>query len=220
MRQLPEIFIIILILCSCGQHREEKHLNLGNNVREQKDKLFGLFDTLEHKFNSLPVNFDSLYVSAKALNILADKYENQDEVRLAEVFKICALIYRLQEDENCNPNKSQLLCNKDSLIIIECYKKAMRIYKNNSDTTSSNFADALYQLADVYEQLEKPQLALPIRTNYLNTMILKEGLNSERTGSAYLDVSGTYEKLHDKKNASYYYSLALENRKRNNKLIH
>ena len=171
MRQLPEIFIIILILCSCGQHREEKHLNLRNNVREQKDKLFGLFDTLEHKFNSLPVNFDSLYVSAKALNILADKYENQDEVRLAEVFKICALIYRLQEDENCNPNKSQLLCNKDSLIIIECYKKAMRIYKNNSDTTSSNFADALYQLADVYEQLEKPQLALPIRINYLDIMI-------------------------------------------------
>ena len=47
---------------------------------------------------------------------------------------------------------------------------------------------------------------------YLNTIIIKEGLNSEMTGDAYMFIGGTYEILRDYKRANYYYSKELENR--------
>jgi len=108
----------------------------------------------------------------------ADDYPNRKEIKLTEIYKRCADIYRTQQFPDCdkfdtsnNPSKSELLCSKDTLLIIDCYKKAIQIFQGNSDTLSSGFTDAIFQLGDVYEQLGKFQLALPYRQQYLNNIL-------------------------------------------------
>jgi tetratricopeptide (TPR) repeat protein len=187
------------------------------------NKLFINFDTLENKYNSIPVNFDTLYRLAKQLNIQADNYPNRKEIKLTDIYKQCADIYRTQQFSDCdkfqasnNPSRSELLCSKDTSLIIDCYKKAIEIFQSSSDTLSSSFADAIFQLADVYEQLGEFQLALPLRQEYLTTISKTENPNSEMTGDAYMFLGSNYELQGDYMAAYKLYLKELENRKADN----
>jgi len=218
-----QIAFIIIILSSCGQSNQNSAIKSASIDKEHTDTLFINFDTLENKYNSIPVNFDTLYRLAKQLNIQADGYPNHKEIKLTDIYKRCADIYRTQQFPDCdkfetsnNPSRSELLCSKDTSLIIDCYKKAIEIFQSNSDTLSSSFADAIFQLADVYEQLGKFQLALPLRQEYLATISKTENPNSEMTGDAYMFLGSNYELQGDYMTAYKFYLKELENRKADN----
>lgn len=221
-----QILFIVIVLYSCGQDNQNRKVQSAYNYISRNDTLFKNFDTLENKWNSTPVNFDTLYSLAKQLNIQADNYPNRKEIKLIDIYERCADIYRMQKFPDCDPNKSQLLCSKDTLLIIDCYKKAIQIFKNNSDSltgssdeaikASSSFADAIFQLADVYEQLGKFQLALPLRQQYLDIMLKTKKSSLEMIGDAYMWLGSNYEFQKDYKTAYSYYLRELENRKADN----
>ena len=208
-----QILFIIIILYSCGQSNQSNTIKSTTIDKGHTDTLFINFDTLENKWNSIPVNFDTLYLLAKHLNLQADNYPNRKEIKLTDIYKRCADIYRIQEYPNCDPNKSPLLCSKDSTLIIDCYIKSLEIYHANSDTLSTGYTDGLFQLADVYEQLGKYKFALPLREDYLNATVKRDGFNTETTGDAYMLLGSNYEHLKDYKTAYDYYLKELENRR-------
>ena len=191
-----QILFILIVLYSCGHDNQSRKVQSASIDILHNDTLFKNFDTLENKWNSTPVNFDTLYRLAKQLNKQADNYPNRKEIKLTEIYKRCADIYRAQQFPDCDPNKSQLLCSKDTLLIIDCYKKAIGIFQSNSNSLSgsstdaiilsSSFADAMFQLADVYEQLGKFQLALPYRQEYLALLLRTEKPTLEMVADAYM----------------------------------
>jgi len=218
-----QILFSAIILCSCGQVNQNRNIQSASVDKKHSDTLFINFDTLENKYNSIPVNFDTLYVLAKQLNVQADNYSNRKELKLTDIYKRCADIYRAQPFPGCdkfktsnNPSKSELLCSKDTSLIMNCYKKAIEIFKSNSDTLSSSFADAIFQLSDVYEQLGRFQLALPYRKQYLDIMLKTEKPVSEITGDAYMLLASNYELQGDYITAYKFYLKELENRKVDN----
>lgn len=230
--ELPAIFMrhfkhqisfIFIVLYSCGQINENRNIQSVSVDKLHSDTLFKNFDTLENKYNSTPVNFDTLYLLAKQLNIQADNYPDRKEIKLTDIYKRCADIYRTQQFPNCdkfetsnNPSKSELLCSKDTSLIIDCYKKTIEIFQSNSDTLSNGFTNAIFQLAEVYEQLGDIHLALPYRQKYLSVMSRTEKPNSEMVGDACMFLGSNYELQKDYKTAYKFYLKELENRKADN----
>jgi hypothetical protein len=218
----PVLFIII-VLNSCGQDNQNRKVQSASIEISHNDTLFKNFDTLENKWNSTSVNFDTLYRLAKQLNIQPDNYSNRKEIKLTDIYKRCADIYRAQQFPDCdnyetsnNQSRSQLLCSKDTCLVIDCYKKTINIFQSNSDTLSSSFADAIFQLADIYEQLGKFQLALPLRQQYLDIMLKTKQPSSEMIGDAYMWLGSNYELQKHYKTAYSFYLKELENRKADN----
>ena len=210
-------------MSSFKQSNQNNAIKNTTTDKAHTDTLFINFDFLENKWNSMPVDFDTLYGLAKHLNLQADKYPNQKKIKLTEIYKRCADIYRTQQFPDCDkfetlnsPSKSKLLCSKDTSLIIDCYKKAIQIFQSNSDTLSKSFADVIFQLADVYEQLDKLQMALPLRQKYLATMLNTENPTSEMTGDAYMFLGSNYELQGDYITAYKFYLKELENRKADN----
>jgi tetratricopeptide (TPR) repeat protein len=228
-----QILSLTIILYSCGQVNQNRNIERISIDKVHTDTLFISFDTLENKWNSRPVNFDTLYRLAKQLNVQADNYPNRKEIKLTDIYKRCADIYRTQQFPDCdkfetsnNPSRSELLCSKDTSLIIDCYKKAIEIFQSNLDSLSgssadaiirsSSFADVMFQLADVYEQLGKFQLALPYRQEYLALLLKTEKPNLEMVGDAYMFLGSNYELQKDYKTAYKFYLQELENHRADN----
>jgi len=202
MRTIITIVTLTFCIISC----KEKSKQHASQVSKE-GSLFSLHDTLEKAYNALPVNFDTLYLLSRQVMTLADNYTNKDTLALSEIYKDCAGILRLHCD--CEGSNA-LLCCSDTSLIIECYTNAMKVHDANNDTLSKAFTNALFQLADVYEELEQPTLALPLRQKYLVITEKAEGLSSELTADAYMFLGRTYELLEDYQRANEMYHLELK----------
>jgi hypothetical protein len=77
-----QILFIVIVLYSCGQVNQNRNIQSLSVDKSHSDTLFIKFDNLESKWNSTPVNFDTLYRLAKQLNIQADNYQNRKEIKL------------------------------------------------------------------------------------------------------------------------------------------
>ena len=207
MRHFPQILSLIVLFASCRQEVKQK------NIPPHNDRLFTLYDTLNEKYNSVPTNFDTLYNLAKEIKTLADNYKKSNNQKVPEIYKRCSDIFRTHCSDYCGSDNPSILCCKDSLTIIECYLKAIKIYQTNHETTSEGYSDAIYQLADVYDQLNKSSLALPLRLDYLRITQTTEGNSSDMTADAFMFADGTYELLNEFKLANEYYLKELEIRK-------
>jgi tetratricopeptide (TPR) repeat protein len=234
MRQFKQqLLSLIIILYSCGQVNQNQHIESKPVDKVHRDTLFIRFDSLENKWNSIPVNSDTLYRLAKQLNVQADSYPDRKEIKLTDIYKRCADIYRMQQFPDCdtietsnNPGRSELLCSKDTSLIIDCYKKAIEIFQSNLDSLSgssaeaiilsSSFADVMFQMADVYEQSGKFQLALPYRQTYLAILLKTEKPNLEMVAGAYMYLGSNYELQKDYRTAYKFYLKELESNKADN----
>ena len=74
----------------------------------------------------------------------------------------------------------------------------------------------MFQLADVYEQLGKFQLALPYRQEYLALLLRTEKPNLEMVADAYMYLGSNYELQKDYRTAYKFYLKELENNKADN----
>lgn len=200
-----------MLIVSCGQ---KSKLSTSQSIK--KDTLFTLYDTLDIKYNSIPVNLDTLYSIANHVKILADNYISKDTLALADIYKHCAEILR-SHCSDCNSNGPSIFCCKDSLRIIDCYVKALNIYLFNNDTLSYGYTDVLFQLADVYEQMKNPALALPLRKKYLNVAQKKDGAISDMAADGFMFIGGTYELLNNYQMANDNYQQELQIRENLNK---
>jgi len=214
MRPSFQTAILIILIASCGQNPKQKSARL---IKQDNDKLFVLYDTLDDKYNSVPTNFDTLYNLSKEIKVLADNYKKTDNQKIPEIYKRCADIFRVHCSDYCGSDNSPILCCKDSLTIIDCYLKAVHIYKANNDTTSEGYTDAIYQLADVYDQLKKSKLALPLRQDYLRIIKKREGSSSDMTADAFMFIGYTCELLNEFRIANNYYQQELKIREQLNK---
>src|SRR6478752_9977439 len=88
MRHLLQIICLTLLIVSCKQN--PKPVVIGDD----KDRLFVLFDTLEHQYNSGPADMDALYTLCKQVKDLSDNYSGNYHQRFPEIYKRCADIFR------------------------------------------------------------------------------------------------------------------------------
>ena len=171
MRTIIIISVFVFYIISCRNNTKQYS---NNSIKH--DDVFSYYDTLKLKNNALPVNLDSLYFIARQVLTLANTFPNNDTIVLSEIYTDCALMLRL----HCDCEGSQpLRCCNDTTLIIDSYKKAIRIHYLNNDTFSNNFTNVLFQLADVYEQLDQPVLSLPVRQKILAIQKTKERLEEK-----------------------------------------
>jgi hypothetical protein len=187
------------------------------SVATGEDSLSALYDTLEHKYNSPPVDFDELYMVSKKLKTLSDKGEGSNNPKLAEIYKRCADVFRSHCSDLCGSSTAPMLHCKDSLAIVDCYVRSIRTYKGNRDTTTEGYTDAIYQLADIYDQLHKSSIALPLRQEYLEVVKAREGNISDMTADACMFAGFTCELLNETTLANSYYQQELSIREKLNK---
>jgi tetratricopeptide (TPR) repeat protein len=160
---------------------------------------------------------DALYSLSKQVKDLSDKYHGNNHQRFPEIYKRCADIFRNHSAEFCGSTGSPILHCKDSSAIVDCYIKSARFYKKNNDTTSEGYTDAIYQLADVYDQLRKSSLALPLRQEYVEIIRKRKGDSSDMTADAFMFMGFTYELLNEFSLANNCYQKELEIREGLNK---
>jgi hypothetical protein len=190
MRRYHKIVIAIVIVASFQ--------NCNNWLLAQtkpRQSLFFLYDSLDRMYNGDHINIDRMYGLSKVVKLQADRFPDRNNIELAAIYMRCADCFRTHCDNYCGANDAPILCCKDSLAIVNCYLQSIEIFFGVGDSSSAGYLDAIYQLGDVYEELRRPQAALPLRKKLLQTTIREKGYYSEQTADAYMFMGGTYERL-------------------------